>query len=125
MVRNVIFYVSNSVLGIFIFHVIHSTTMLPITLFFIVIKRVRCECGLMKHQGKINQSINLIASNKNEAAITSQPKEVFKLAKRFLTPVENFFQNEVKIPASPSSSSDESKVMLHQDFPFFPPPPEF
>ena len=76
--------------------------------------------------GKINQSINLIASNKNEAATTSQPKEVFKLAKRFLTPVENFFQNEVKIPASPSSSSssDESKVMLHQDLPFFPPPPE-
>ena len=80
---------------------------------------------LMKHEKEINQRINLIASNKKEAATASQPKEVFKLAKRFLTPVANFFQNEVKTPASSSSSSDESKLMLHQDLPFFPLPPEF
>ena len=68
------------------------------------------------------QSINLSASNKKEATTTSQPKEVFILAKRFLTPVANFFQNDVNIPASSSlSSSDESNVMLHHDFPFFPP----
>ena len=71
---------------------------------------------------KLSQSINLIARKRKEATTASQPRDDFMLAKRFLTPVENFFQNEVRTPASSSSFSlEESNVIFHQLFPFFPP----
>ena len=71
---------------------------------------------------KLSQRINLVASKRKEATTASQPRDDFMLAKRFLTPVENFFQNEVRTPASSSSFSlEESNVIFHQLFPFLPP----
>ena len=71
------------------------------------------------------QSDSFIASNKSEAANPSHAKEVLKFDHRFFTPVANFFQNVLKIPASlspsSSSSSGEVNVICHHDFPFLPP----
>ena len=71
---------------------------------------------------ELSYSINFVASKRKEATTASQPRDDFMLAKRFLTPVENFFQNEVRIPASSSSFLlEESNVIFHQLFPFLPP----